>query len=184
MNALQCMTNRPNACDHSGLRTPIYDISGDVLVRKILLKTVGRLELLRHASKNYNSGQARWALRRAIGDYLRIRADLAAERIAVNVSPLQLRHRDFVADLQSAAVAELRRNAAVFVQQTTVRRNLRSEISGPAGCAPGLRRRLTWDGLLSLRRRLRWRRPGPGKMPGIPGFPIQRHKEPRSSRPR
>jgi EAL domain-containing protein (putative c-di-GMP-specific phosphodiesterase class I) len=39
----------------------------------------------------------RWALRQAIDDYLRWRrAGLEAVRIAVNVSPLQLRHRDFV----------------------------------------------------------------------------------------
>jgi EAL domain-containing protein (putative c-di-GMP-specific phosphodiesterase class I) len=45
----------------------------------------------------------RWALHRAIADYLRWRrAGLAAVRIAVNVSPYQLRHRDFVADIKLA----------------------------------------------------------------------------------
>jgi diguanylate cyclase (GGDEF)-like protein/PAS domain S-box-containing protein len=45
----------------------------------------------------------RWALHRAIADYLRwLRAGLAAVRIAVNVSPWQLRHRDFVADIKLA----------------------------------------------------------------------------------
>jgi diguanylate cyclase (GGDEF)-like protein/PAS domain S-box-containing protein len=45
----------------------------------------------------------RWALHRAIGDYLRwIRAGLAAVRIAVNVSPLQLGHRDFVGEIKLA----------------------------------------------------------------------------------
>jgi diguanylate cyclase (GGDEF)-like protein/PAS domain S-box-containing protein len=45
----------------------------------------------------------RWALHRAIKDYLRwVRAGLAAVRIAVNVSPQQLRHRDFVADIKLA----------------------------------------------------------------------------------
>jgi diguanylate cyclase (GGDEF)-like protein/PAS domain S-box-containing protein len=45
----------------------------------------------------------RWALHRAIGDYLKwIRAGLGAVRIAVNVSPQQLRHRDFVADIKLA----------------------------------------------------------------------------------
>ncbi|MGZ5141861.1 MAG: putative bifunctional diguanylate cyclase/phosphodiesterase, partial [Burkholderiales bacterium] len=39
----------------------------------------------------------RWALRKAVEDYLRWRtAGLAPVRIAVNVSPLQLRHRGFV----------------------------------------------------------------------------------------
>lgn len=42
----------------------------------------------------------RWVLRKAIDDYLRWRsAGLNAVRIAVNVSPLQLRHRDFIAEI-------------------------------------------------------------------------------------
>lgn len=42
----------------------------------------------------------RWALKKAVSDYLRWRAaGLPAVRIAVNVSPLQLRHRNFVADV-------------------------------------------------------------------------------------
>jgi diguanylate cyclase (GGDEF)-like protein/PAS domain S-box-containing protein len=45
----------------------------------------------------------RWALRKAIEDYLRWRAaGLAAVRIAVNVSPLQLRNRGFVAEVRQA----------------------------------------------------------------------------------
>ncbi len=45
----------------------------------------------------------RWALRKAIEDYLRWRnADLAAVRIAVNVSPLQLRNRGFIAEIKDA----------------------------------------------------------------------------------
>ena len=45
----------------------------------------------------------RWALRKAIQDYLRWRAaGLAAVRVAVNVSPLQLRHRDFVDEIRNA----------------------------------------------------------------------------------
>jgi diguanylate cyclase (GGDEF)-like protein/PAS domain S-box-containing protein len=45
----------------------------------------------------------RWAVHKAIEDYLTWkRAGLAAVRIAVNVSPQQLRHRDFVADIQLA----------------------------------------------------------------------------------
>ncbi|HEY8856283.1 MAG TPA: EAL domain-containing protein [Rugosibacter sp.] len=58
----------------------------------------------------------RWALRQAIADYLRWRAaGLPAVRIAVNVSPLQLRHRGFIdeisqvvgIDAQAAAGLEL-----------------------------------------------------------------------------
>ncbi|HVW65411.1 MAG TPA: EAL domain-containing protein [Nitrosospira sp.] len=42
----------------------------------------------------------RWALHKAIEDYLRWHtANLSAVRIAVNVSPLQLRHRDFVDEI-------------------------------------------------------------------------------------
>jgi len=45
----------------------------------------------------------RWALRKAIEDYLRWRsAGLAAVRIAVNVSPLQLRNRGFIDEIQQA----------------------------------------------------------------------------------
>jgi diguanylate cyclase (GGDEF)-like protein/PAS domain S-box-containing protein len=43
----------------------------------------------------------RWALRKAVEDYLRWRAaGLAAVRIAVNVSPLQMRNRGFIAEIQ------------------------------------------------------------------------------------
>jgi diguanylate cyclase (GGDEF)-like protein len=45
----------------------------------------------------------RWALRRAIADYQRWRrAGLTAVRVAVNVSPLQLRNQNFVADIREA----------------------------------------------------------------------------------
>jgi EAL domain-containing protein (putative c-di-GMP-specific phosphodiesterase class I) len=45
----------------------------------------------------------RWALRKAVEDSLRWRtAGLAAVRIAVNVSPLQLRNRGFIAEIQEA----------------------------------------------------------------------------------
>jgi len=45
----------------------------------------------------------KWALKRAIGDFLKFQADgLNLPRIAVNVSSLQLRRKDFVADLRKA----------------------------------------------------------------------------------
>jgi diguanylate cyclase (GGDEF)-like protein len=45
----------------------------------------------------------RWALRKAVEDYQRWRKHgLPAVRIAVNVSPLQLRNQNFVADIQQA----------------------------------------------------------------------------------
>ena len=44
----------------------------------------------------------RWALRRAVGDYLRWRsAGLAPVRVAVNVSPLQLRRRNFTLEIEN-----------------------------------------------------------------------------------
>jgi diguanylate cyclase (GGDEF)-like protein/PAS domain S-box-containing protein len=43
----------------------------------------------------------RWALRQALDDYLRWRkAGLGVVRVAVNVSPMQLRNRDFVGEIQ------------------------------------------------------------------------------------
>jgi len=45
----------------------------------------------------------RWAIRQAISDYLRWRAaGLAGVRIAVNVSPLQLRHHGFIDEVRQA----------------------------------------------------------------------------------
>jgi EAL domain-containing protein (putative c-di-GMP-specific phosphodiesterase class I) len=45
----------------------------------------------------------RWALRKAIEDYLSWRAaGLPAVRIAVNVSPMQLRRRGFIAEIEQA----------------------------------------------------------------------------------
>ena len=47
----------------------------------------------------YKRQVGRWALRQAVEDYRRWRsAGLAAVRIAVNVSPLQLRNRGFIAE--------------------------------------------------------------------------------------
>jgi diguanylate cyclase (GGDEF)-like protein len=67
----------------------------------------------------------RWALRRAIDDYLRWQAaGLAAVRIAVNVSPLQLRHRGFIGqieeivgiDAQAAAGLELEISESLIME--------------------------------------------------------------------
>ncbi|MGA9991431.1 MAG: bifunctional diguanylate cyclase/phosphodiesterase, partial [Thiobacillaceae bacterium] len=52
-------------------------------------------------------GVGRWALRQAIEDYRRWRVTgLTAVRIAVNVSPLQLRSRSFIADIKQAIGAD------------------------------------------------------------------------------
>lgn len=49
----------------------------------------------------------RWALHKAIEDYLRWRKEgLPAVRIAVNVSPLQLRSRDFISDIEQAVAVD------------------------------------------------------------------------------
>jgi diguanylate cyclase (GGDEF)-like protein len=59
------------------------------------------IPLLEETGLIYEAG--RWALRKAIEDYLRWRAaGLAPVRIAVNVSPLQLRHRGFIAEIKEA----------------------------------------------------------------------------------
>src|SRR4029079_10094710 len=67
----------------------------------------------------------RWALRQAIADYLRWRAaGLQAPRIAVNVSPLQLRDRGFIdeirqivgVDPQAAAGMELEITESVLME--------------------------------------------------------------------
>jgi diguanylate cyclase (GGDEF)-like protein/PAS domain S-box-containing protein len=67
----------------------------------LLVPPVQFIPILEETGLIYEVG--RWALRKAIADYLRWRtAGLAAVRIAVNVSPLQLRHRGFIADIERA----------------------------------------------------------------------------------
>jgi diguanylate cyclase (GGDEF)-like protein/PAS domain S-box-containing protein len=61
----------------------------------------------------------RWALRKAIEDYLRWhRAGLAAVRIAVNMSPLQLRNRGFVAEVRQAISIDPRAAAGLELELT------------------------------------------------------------------
>lgn len=61
----------------------------------------------------------RRAMRQAIGDYLRWRtAGLAAVRIAVNVSPLQLRHRDFIGEVGQAVGIDERAAAGLELEIT------------------------------------------------------------------
>lgn len=51
----------------------------------------------------------RWAMRKAVGDYLRWRNHgMAAVRIAVNVSALQLRHRDFIEEVRQIVAIDVR----------------------------------------------------------------------------
>jgi diguanylate cyclase (GGDEF)-like protein len=66
-----------------------------------LVPPVGFISVLEETGLIYEVG--RWALHQAMDDYLRWRkAGLGVVRIAVNVSPLQLRHRDFVTEILKA----------------------------------------------------------------------------------
>jgi diguanylate cyclase (GGDEF)-like protein/PAS domain S-box-containing protein len=61
----------------------------------------------------------RWALRKAIEDHLRWRnAGLPAMRIAVNVSPLQLRHRSFIAEIEAAIGIDARAASGLELELT------------------------------------------------------------------
>jgi EAL domain-containing protein (putative c-di-GMP-specific phosphodiesterase class I) len=60
-----------------------------------------------------------WALQQTLRDYLRwLDAGLSAVRIAVNVSPLQLRHRDFVAGIGAAIGIDPRAAAGIEIEIT------------------------------------------------------------------
>jgi EAL domain-containing protein (putative c-di-GMP-specific phosphodiesterase class I) len=59
------------------------------------------------------------ALGKAVEDYLRwCNAGLAAVRIAVNVSPLQLRNRDFIAEINGAIGIDARAAAGLELEFT------------------------------------------------------------------
>jgi EAL domain-containing protein (putative c-di-GMP-specific phosphodiesterase class I) len=61
----------------------------------------------------------RWALRKSIEDYLRWRAaGLPAVRIAVNVSPLQLRNRGFVDEVEHAVAIDSQAAAGLELEIT------------------------------------------------------------------
>jgi EAL domain-containing protein (putative c-di-GMP-specific phosphodiesterase class I) len=61
----------------------------------------------------------RWAMRQAIDDYLRwLNAGLPAVRVAVNVSPLQLRDRDFAAEVARAIAIDARAAAGLELEIT------------------------------------------------------------------
>ena len=61
----------------------------------------------------------RWALRQAIGDYLRwCDMGLDAVRVAVNVSPLQLRDRRFIIDVKQAIGIDARAAAGLELEIT------------------------------------------------------------------
>jgi diguanylate cyclase (GGDEF)-like protein/PAS domain S-box-containing protein len=61
----------------------------------------------------------RWALRQALSDYLRWRtAGLPVVRIAVNVSPLQLRNRGFIAEIKEAIGIDAQAPAGIELEIT------------------------------------------------------------------
>jgi diguanylate cyclase (GGDEF)-like protein/PAS domain S-box-containing protein len=61
----------------------------------------------------------RWAMRKAIEDYLRWRdAGAATVRIAVNVSPLQLRNRSFLAEIERAINVDVQAAAGLELEIT------------------------------------------------------------------
>jgi diguanylate cyclase (GGDEF)-like protein/PAS domain S-box-containing protein len=61
----------------------------------------------------------RWALGKAVSDYLRwLDAGLTAVRIAVNVSPLQLRNRTFTTELKQLLIADARSAAGLEIEIT------------------------------------------------------------------
>jgi EAL domain-containing protein (putative c-di-GMP-specific phosphodiesterase class I) len=61
----------------------------------------------------------RWALNKAMEDYLRWRnAGLPAVRVAVNLSPLQLRNRDFVANMQQVISVDANAAAGLELELT------------------------------------------------------------------
>jgi EAL domain-containing protein (putative c-di-GMP-specific phosphodiesterase class I) len=65
----------------------------------------------------YEAG--RWALRKALEDYLRWRAaGLPAVRVAVNVSALQLRSRDFIAEIEQAIAVDVHAAAGLEIEIT------------------------------------------------------------------
>ena len=60
-----------------------------------------------------------WALGKAVEDYLRwCNAGLAAVRIAVNVSPLQLRNRSFIAEINAAMGIDARAASGLELELT------------------------------------------------------------------
>lgn len=61
----------------------------------------------------------RWALHKAADDYLRwLDAGLAAVRVAVNVSPLQLRHRGFITEIAQVVASDPRLAAGLELEIT------------------------------------------------------------------
>jgi diguanylate cyclase (GGDEF)-like protein/PAS domain S-box-containing protein len=61
----------------------------------------------------------RWALRKAVADYLRwINTGLRAVRVAVNVSPLQLRHRSFIDEIRTVIGVDDRARSGLELELT------------------------------------------------------------------
>ncbi len=72
----------------------------------------------------------RWALQQAIADHLRWRTlGMAAVRVAVNVSALQLRHRGFIADVQAAVGAQASVGLELEITESLVMADVATSIS-------------------------------------------------------
>jgi diguanylate cyclase (GGDEF)-like protein/PAS domain S-box-containing protein len=74
----------------------------------------------------------RWALHKAVKEYLRWRAaGLPAVRIAVNVSPLQVRNTEFVAEIKEAIGVDAHAGAGLELEitETTIMRDLEYTIA-------------------------------------------------------
>lgn len=74
----------------------------------------------------------RWALRKAIADYLRwLAMGLPVVRIAVNVSPLQLRSRGFIAEVTQAINVDPRAAAGIELEitESLIMENIKHSIS-------------------------------------------------------
>jgi diguanylate cyclase (GGDEF)-like protein/PAS domain S-box-containing protein len=80
----------------------------------------------------------RWALRKAIAEYLRWRAaGLPAVRIAVNVSPLQLRHRGFIAEIEQATGIDA--HAAAGLELEITENMIMEDIKQSIACLQAIR---------------------------------------------
>jgi len=82
-----------------------------------LVPPVRFIPILEETGLIYDVG--RWALYQAVDDCLRWRnAGLPAVRVAVNVSPLQLRHHAFIAEIQQAVAIDCRAAAGLEIEIT------------------------------------------------------------------
>jgi diguanylate cyclase (GGDEF)-like protein len=108
-------------------------ISAEALIRwndpRTGLVPPGRfIPILEETGLIYDVG--RWALRKAIADYLRWRAaGLAAVRVSVNVSPLQLRNRGFVDEIRQAIDARAATGLELEITEGVIMEDVKHSIA-------------------------------------------------------